>query len=275
MHKDELRIEIAKTCISLKVNHREMRRNILNYYKSFLSRKKPQLSITVKQGDYREPYNKRLICKNISWKFAQGDGCYFFLFYKGALALLGPDFKSAEFFTRNPESQLLLFPFPVMLLTSLLSREKKGIMLHSCGVLDGKDAFLFVGPSGSGKSTLANLCGDRTLISDDKIIIRKYGNIFRVFGNPWWHGNDKIKKSVSSQGAAISRIFFLQKAKRNFITPLKGLFPAVDLMRNSFFPFWDPKATANTFEICSEITKKIPCFKLGFIPDQSVWRVIN
>ena len=84
-----------------------------------------------------------------------------------------------------------------------------GVITHSCGITMNGKGILFVGESGAGKSTLARLWNHEEnidVLSDDRIVVRKKGNEFWMYGTPW-HGEARF---ASPRGARIERIFFLK-----------------------------------------------------------------
>ena len=60
------------------------------------------------------------------------------------------------------------------------------IMIHASGVNYAGKGFLFSGVSGKGKSTMAGIWDNRgaKVIHDDRLIIRKTGDGYRMFNTP-------------------------------------------------------------------------------------------
>ena len=165
----------------------------------------------------------------------------------------------------------------VLLINYLAVTKKDGIFVHGMGVKDKNAGLLFAGKSGSGKTTLAKIYhkDSKTLVlNDDRIIIRKLNNNFFIFGSPW-HGefSDYLESHIES--AKLKRIFFLQKAKTNFmlqISPAKAfkfLYPAM------FPTFWDRKGTEGIALFLSQLLRKTPSFRLKFKKDKSVIKFVR
>ena len=38
----------------------------------------------------------------------------------------------------------------------------------------------------------------------------------------------------------------------------------------SFLPFWDKKGMEFTLKFCAELVENVPCYELGFVPDEHV-----
>ena len=71
-------------------------------------------------------------------------------------------------------------------------------MLHGCGILNGKKSYLFLAKSRGGKSTIAKLALKKGLkvLNDDKIIVHKERNLFKICGNPWhWEVEKTLNRS--------------------------------------------------------------------------------
>jgi hypothetical protein len=145
----------------------------------------------------------------------------------------------------------------------------RGVILHGCGIDKDGQGILFIGESGAGKSTMANLWnsdGGIEILSDDRIIVRKRGNDFWMYGTPW-HGESQF---VSPRGVALKKMFFLRHGAKNKIHPLNGAASVHQLLQCSFPPFWDAKGMEFALELFSELSAAVPCYQLDFKPDRSV-----
>ncbi len=132
----------------------------------------------------------------------------------------------------------LHYPLDELLMVHLLSRGL-GVEVHAAGVVlpDGR-GWLFVGVSGAGKSTLSRLWRaqpDVTVLSDERIVLRREGGGLRMYGTPW-HGDGQIAEPGS---ARLDRVFFLRHSPRNVVGPL----PLTDALTRffvcGFTPFHD------------------------------------
>jgi hypothetical protein len=188
------------------------------------------------------------------------------------IAVLEPDFRSGDIYIRahEPASFLnpLIYPLNEILMVNLLSLGRGG-MFHACGIKDNGQGILFVGASGAGKSTLANLWKkekDVTILSDDRIIIRRKDGKFWAYGTPW-HGDAKV---CSPERAPLEKIFFLQHAKVSKVERIEGIDAASKLLVCSFPTFWDKKGMEFTLGFIDELTREVPCYELGFVPNKTV-----
>ncbi|MBU2063401.1 MAG: hypothetical protein KKF93_03310, partial [Candidatus Omnitrophica bacterium] len=137
-----------------------------------------------------------------------------------------------------------------------------------CGIKCGGEGLLFARASAAGKSTTANLWATdqgTTVLSDDRIIVRKIESNFKIYGTPW-HGEAEFN---AADNTPLSALFLLEKAKENHcrkLTPaaaLKRILPCV------FAPLWDSQAMQNTLDYCARLVTDIPVYEFGFIPDNT------
>jgi hypothetical protein len=164
------------------------------------------------------------------------------------------------------------YPLDQILLMYYLSR-RDGLLAHAAGVEIGSKGYLFAGRSGAGKSTLSALFSVRqniTRLSDDRMVIRKSGDVYTEFGTPW-PGEGGI---AENRGAPLSGIFFLIHGDSHGIeelTPQKGfemLLPVVSI------PWYDQEISADILSSCEEMIYSVPTYRLFFTPDAGITDLI-
>ncbi len=167
----------------------------------------------------------------------------------------------------------LEYPLDELVVMHRLGRER-GVEVHAAGLYDvdlreaGRGGFLFIGHSGAGKSTTSRLWRERrnvTILSDDRIILRKQDGQVWMHGTPW-HGEAAYAAAEKSK---IDKLFILEHAPANRITQLRGSQAVGELMARSFLPFYDGPALESTMAFLEEIVETIPCYRLEFLPDSS------
>ena len=183
------------------------------------------------------------------------------------------DYRGGDIYITKSKSEPAKYVFPLsyplgeLLMTNLLGTGS-GIMLHSCGVIDGGNGMVFAGEGSSGKTTTARLWNDNPgvrVINDDHTIIRKISGQFRVYGSPW-HGQGGI---ALAEDAPLKKIFILKHAQSNQGKRLSAAQAVAAILVRTFAPLWSAPAMDFTLQFLDELCQAVPCYELGFIPDQS------
>ncbi len=268
-----LKIAIGDIGIIMHFHEHRIKRQLEAHYKKFISNKTTDIEINVKCEDFSAPKFRRLLLKNRSWEFGEGKNCYAFYFPRkgfSSLAKINNRLINIQFYTQDSSYQLLFYLFPQILLAFALP-EYHGLIFHSCGVIRKGKGYLFIAPSGGGKSTIARLSGRKTVLNDDRILIRKKGGRFAMFGTPW---NGEFK-GVSNASALINKVFFLKKAGHSYALPLTFQQSVVKLLNNVIYLPTTVRMRRRVFEICSSMAKQIKCYTLGFTPKKDIWRFID
>ncbi len=95
-----------------------------------------------------------------------------------------------------------------------------GFMLHAATVVYGGKAYAFAAPSGTGKTThcrlwLDVLGDDARILNGDKLLLRKQGDRFFAYGNPW-----NGKEGYGERGCyPLGGVFLLHRATENTVSP--------------------------------------------------------
>ena len=234
-----------------------------------------------------EPCGEKLFDSGSTWQLYYKDGAYLFRFtslvfgslpYK--IAFFNPEFSSGEillhrpFFKTGQSVDPLAYPLDELLTINLLARGR-GTEVHACGIVDSLGrGHLFVGQSGAGKSTIARLWESEpgiTVLSDDRIILRKMENTIWMYGTPW-HGEAGL---ASSAKAPLIGVYFLEHWKENELIPYKLTESLGRLFACSFPPFYSREGIDFTLGFLEEVVKATPCHELRFLPDKSVIEFIQ
>lgn len=171
-----------------------------------------------------------------------------------------------------PENCLfpLAFPLDELLIANLLTLPgNEGVLLHACAVTtpDGQ-AFVFVGQSGDGKSTTARLwaeCEGMTILTDERVILRRHDDGFYVYGTPW-HGD---QMAAVADRAKISGVFILRKGSTNTVTDTRPSLASALLFARCFPPLHSPESLSATVAFLESLVTNVPCRELHFVPDAS------
>jgi hypothetical protein len=243
----------------------------------------PDVKVNVSWADLTgESGGERLFDSGSLWQLYQANENYHFRFCNGRadnipykVAQFNADFTAGEVFLHKPffdaGSALypLEYPLDELVMMNLLARGR-GVEVHSCGVVDrnGK-GYLFVGQSGAGKTTSARLWEKEkgvSILSDDRIIVRKVEEKFWMYGTPW-HGEAEL--AVASR-AELTHIFFLRQGPRNSLEAQGVAESSARLLSCGFPTFHDACGLEFTLSFLEDLTSHVPAFELSFLPDASV-----
>jgi hypothetical protein len=146
------------------------------------------------------------------------------------------------------------------------------VLIHACGVDDGGRGYLFVGQSGHGKTTMARLWGPgATILSDDRIIVRRRDDRYVIFGTPW-HGE---LDAAAAQEVPLDKVFVLRHAEASRAEPITGAAAAAILLARCFPPFWDRTGMSFTLDWLGRLVSEVPCYDLGFVPEPAVCDLVR
>ncbi|HXH05840.1 MAG TPA: hypothetical protein VNI83_04545 [Vicinamibacterales bacterium] len=162
----------------------------------------------------------------------------------------------------------LAYPLDELLVIHLLARGR-GLEIHGCGVVDRDGrAYLCAGPSGAGKTTIARLwqAAGATVLSDDRVIVRRHAGRFWLYGTPW-HGDARL---ASPLGAPLARILHLARGPRHELRALPPAEAAARLLACSFPPFHDAAGMRFTLDCLAALVAQVPGDELRFVPEPGV-----
>lgn len=170
--------------------------------------------------------------------------------------------KDEEQFNKGNLTSLTFFPTDQILIARVLA-DRKGCLMHSCGIVMEGKGLLFVGHSEAGKSTTSMMLKSAggEILCDDRIIIRKQPAGFRIYGT-WSHGD---VPDISPNDAPLHAIFFLEQAKENRLIKIKDKKEILKrLLACLIKPFvtndwWDKELA-----LIENIVKDVPCYRMLF-----------
>jgi MoaA/NifB/PqqE/SkfB family radical SAM enzyme len=158
---------------------------------------------------------------------------------------------------------LALFPTDQILLAQVVAH-RQGCFFHAgAAILEGQ-GLLFVGHSEAGKSTTVKMLqGKAEILCDDRNIVRRWPDGFRVHGS-WSHGEVPL---VSNASAPLRAILFLQKSEKNRLTRLED---RRTILSNLLACLVKPLVTAEWWEnmlaLVAQLSREIPCYLMEFDP---------
>ncbi len=173
----------------------------------------------------------------------------------------GTIYRQAEFYKQKHLQALTTFNTDQIWLAQILA-DRQACYMHAAGfILNGK-GLLFVGHSGAGKSTMLKMLrGQGEILCDDRIILRRWPEGFRIHGT-WSHGE---LPDVSPASAPLRAIFFIEQSKHNELIPLVD---KVERMGNVLSHVVRPIRTndwwSKTLSLAGKIAAEVPAYRLQF-----------
>jgi len=150
----------------------------------------------------------------------------------------------------------------------------RGLLVHGCGLLGPDGVHVFAGQSGAGKSTLAGIltsAGAGTILSDDRLVLRRRDGAVRVYGTPW-HGEARYASPASGD---LSALYFLEQAAGCELVPLGRAEAAARLAASCFMAGWPRVDLQNILDQAAAIVEQVPAHVLRFAPDRSLVAAIG
>lgn len=159
------------------------------------------------------------------------------------------------------------YPLDQFLLVYALS-EREGAMLHACAIAVDGAGYIFAGRSGAGKSTISQIFASRgySVLSDDRVVVRKIGDAFSVFGTPW-AGTAGI---AENRALPLQAIFFIVHGEENRVEKLSPREAFERLMPVTSILWYDEKVLPYMLSLCEDIVMSIPAYDLHFTPGEEV-----
>lgn len=189
---------------------------------------------------------------------------------------LNEDLKKADAFIISPNNKWkvpdIIFGFLQVLCIYYMAKHRLGIVVHSTGIKDGKNGYLFAGTSCVGKSTTCRIWSEfakSKVLNDDRIIVRKKDSQFYIYNTPW-HGDFFDYSKEPASRVKLSKLFFIYHRKRNKAEKINQQESFNLFFLSVFSPFWDKDCLEFILEFLFDIISNIPCYKFGFKNDEKI-----
>ena len=167
----------------------------------------------------------------------------------------------------------------IMFLASIWHIQRGGLLIHSCGVIRGKDGYLFLGESGAGKSTIAEMSaslGFQILGDDLNFILPNCCSQYTIAAAP---SVKQMSFGGLNQQPCVKGIFKLVKDENDSLIRMSSIETAkilfASVMQTPKSIALPQKIFGNVFQTTSLIAKLIPCYELHFRKTPEFWNMIN
>ncbi|GMQ76359.1 MAG: hypothetical protein BMS9Abin01_1633 [Gammaproteobacteria bacterium] len=181
----------------------------------------------------------------------------------------GRIYCSEKVFVSSGKSMLarhiVQYPLDQLLMIHVAAARSAALLLHAAGgTIDGAGV-LFAGQSGAGKSTVSRLLDNGTsarFLSDDRIMLRRFGGRLCMYGTPW-PGDAGI---AVNESVPLKAVCFLRHADD---TCLRRLRPAEVLQRLlpvASIPWYESALAEKALNLCEFLIDRYPAYELAFRP---------
>lgn len=153
------------------------------------------------------------------------------------------------------------------------SMEENLLLLHAAGIISYGRGFVFFGPSGNGKTTVTTFSMDRTVLSDDIVIVKKVGPTYRLYGVPFRGEMPEAPRTNAS--ADLCGAFTLVKDTEHRLADLSPWEAVAKLARCVPFVMTEPMHTRRVMEICQDLVATVPVREMHFRRDAEFWRMLD
>ena len=174
--------------------------------------------------------------------------------------LIRPSGKSrlAHNIIQNPLDQ-------IMIVHAGLARSASLLLSAAGGCIDGQGV-LFAGAAGTGKSTIARLLGNAhntRFLSDDRIVLRRFGSRFSMFGTPW----PGDAGAALNESVPLKALCFLHHGNTTALTPLDAKKARERVLEVESVPWYEPELAERASDLCNFLVSRYSAFDLSFRPD--------
>jgi hypothetical protein len=140
------------------------------------------------------------------------------------------------------------------------------ILLHAAGGSIHGQGMLFAGCSGTGKSTISRLLGkarNTRFLSDNRIVLRRFGSKLSMFGTPW-PGDAGV---AINESVPLKALCFLRHGNTTELTRLGPNEARERLLPVATVPWYEPSLAERARDLCEFLIDRYPAFDLSFRPE--------
>ena len=290
-----LNIEIAGVNFVISCKDSVTLQNYNPIYSSFLVTKNSptnaDINISIEINNFPDIKKQtKIFDSGQSWSMLQNGNNYFLVMNHHAfdkkpiwVARFDHNFKNVCVFLREKllhESteritipNFISYPLDQILLMYLLA-QREGALIHAAGAEYNGKGYIFPGKSGAGKSTLTkqlDCINDFFILSDDRVVVRKIENIFKVFGTPWpGEAGIAVNSCVDLSG-----IFFVSQARSNKIIEIDSQKALEKLLPVVSIPWYDKETMIKILDFCGDLISHIPTYDFQFKPGSEAIHVFE
>lgn len=160
---------------------------------------------------------------------------------------------------------IVQYPLDQLLMIHVAAARSAALLLHAAGGrIDGR-GLLFAGQSGAGKSTVSRLLGNgdsARFLSDDRVMLRRFGSKLSMYGTPW-PGDAGI---AVNESVPLKAICFLRHADGTSLRQLNPEEVLHRLLPVASIPWYEPGLSEKALDLCEFLIEHYPAYELSFRP---------
>jgi hypothetical protein len=158
------------------------------------------------------------------------------------------------------------------ILHSLLLAKQGGLLMHAASAVRNGRAFLFAGVSGAGKTTISRLAPpDATLLTDEVSYLRREGDGYTAYGTPF---AGELAQPGENVRAPLAALYLLAQGPQNRIESVGEVDAMRAVLESILFFAHDRELVEQVFQSACELVRRVPVYRLTFVPDSRVWELI-
>jgi hypothetical protein len=156
--------------------------------------------------------------------------------------------------------------------TLVLAREG-GFLLHAASAVRNARAFVFAGVSGAGKTTISRLApADADVLTDEISYVRRESGGYYAYGTPF---AGELARVGANLRAPLDTIYLLQQGAQNRVSDMGKAEAARGILASVLFFAEDVELVQAVFLSALELVERVPVLRLTFLPDASIWELIQ
>jgi hypothetical protein len=110
------------------------------------------------------------------------------------------------------------------------------------------------------------------VLNDDLVVLLPDENLWRMYSTPFWNPTQVVPKQL---GAVLTAIYYLIQDESVYAEPMKQGQALAELIANIPIISGNPDHSIGLIERGKEVFRRVPAYRLHFLPDDSFWRVID
>ena len=153
------------------------------------------------------------------------------------------------------------------ILFALLAPRHNGFMLTASGVIGDDGAHVFAGAAGSGTPAVAGIGGDRPVLIDGYVMVRRLDGTWLAGSTPFWTSFEPPRQP---RQAKLARLWALRTSPTSEPSPPDSGAALHAVMENAYVPTQESNARRAVFDLAVELAAAVPSSKLFLGSDADV-----